>query len=313
MNQRYFIFEITTNCNHHCLYCYNIWKNGFVQPKSELRFSEIIRLFNKLEAETPYQGITITGGEPLLHPAIFETVNFLTQKGPSVALATNGSKLTPQICQNLAAAGLAHVEISLPAITSDRYTQLSGKDHLAEVKAAILSARKTGLKAIVTVVNTRLNQQQNGEIIDLSFAFGANAVALNRFVPRPHQSSLNQQLLPTAAELKAVLVAANQKAHAYPLPIILSIPIEDCVFPHANYPDLRFGTCACGQDKWVIDPAGNLRTCEQNPQILGNLFEQKFTELARRPEVSEFKNQTFSPTCHTCHKPLTCGGGCRFI
>ncbi len=119
--------------------------------------------------------------------------------------------------------------------------------------------------------------------------------------------------MPTAKELKTVLDIANQKAKKYGQNINISVPIEDCIISRKNYPNLNFGTCMCGVKKWLIDSVGNLRSCEQNTQIIGNIFEQNFENLANSEVSVNFRKNNLKINCKTCNLFLSCGGGCRFV
>lgn len=313
MIQPYFIYEITSGCTNSCIYCYNVWKKDKDYPKGELSLSGIKNLFEKLLGEITPEGIALTGGEPLLHSCILEVVSFLNDKKIKVGIASNGILLDEVITQKLVNKGVDYFEISLISTKQKTYNSLTQDNQLKKVKKALLNVKKYRAKLTVSFVITKLNLVEIEDIIDFSFAFSTDSIALNRFVPGGNGLKHLSKLQITGEDLKNVLSIANKKSREYNLPINITIPIESCIIDHRKYPNLNFGICSGGRKKWVIDPIGNLRTCEQNTRILGNLFNSNFSELSRLEEVNLFQHSNLKTTCNKCEQFRYCGGGCRFL
>jgi AdoMet-dependent heme synthase len=313
MTRPYFIFEITQRCTSDCLYCYNVWKQDGNYPIGEMSLPEIKLLFNKLSDETAISGVTLTGGEPLLRADMLEVVSFLSEKKIKVGIATNGVLLDEAVARKLTENGAGYFEISLPSIDDDNHSRLTRDDRLKNVRESIINVKKERAKLTVSIVLTKLNIRDLEETIDLCFAFSADGVALNRFIPGGESLKHISELQISAAELEYALSIADRKSEEHNFVINVTIPVEPCMVSHKKYPHLNFGSCACGRDKWVIDPIGNLRTCEQNPDILGNLFEHSFSELARSEAADRFQQANLKSGCSECERFRYCGGGCRFI
>jgi len=308
----YFIFEITPKCNLDCIYCYNIWKQNTDYQQKELSLDKIIFLFEKLSKETQIEGITISGGEPLLFKNLFEVLMFLKQKNIKLGITTNGILLDNLLINKLIDSGISYFEISLDSLNIDNYNYLTNDNQLNKVKQSILNIKQHNVSLTVSTIITAINLQDISNIIDLCFGFSVDFLSLNCFMPSGKGIINKEKLVPTNQQIKEILEIANCKAQKYKQRINISVPIKDCIILHNIYPNLNFGTCACGTKKWLIDSQGNLRICELNPKILGNLFEQNFQELKNSIEVKKFREQTFKKDCKQCNKFLECGGGCRF-
>lgn len=309
----YFIFEITPKCDFNCIYCYNVWKDKTDYQQSTLTLNKIEELFEKLSTETTIEGVTITGGEPLLYPDLIKVVEFLKNKGINVGLTTHGIHLSEDKIKQLIDAGVSYFEISLDALDENIYHKLTGDSQLDKVKSAILNIKKHKALLTVSTIITKLNLSEISKIIDLTFAFSVDFLSLNRFIPGGVGKKHVNELKPSIPELKEVLFIANEKARKYNFTINISTPIEDCIIPHSDYSNLNFGTCVCGSRKWLIDSIGNLRTCEQNPEIIGNLLNNTFQELYNSEMVNNFRQNNFKKSCTTCDYLTSCGGGCRFV
>jgi len=307
-----FVFEVTPKCNLSCRYCYNIWKTQDYLAGGELPLSGIELLADSISAAHPVS-ITLTGGEPLLRKDLCGIVHAFSDRGIRVGIATNGLLLDQETAELLKKAGVEWVEVSIPSLHPDRYEDLCGIVGPAAVKGAMLAVKSVGIRLTVSHIITSVNCDEAGVIVDLAYAFSADAVALNRFVPGGTGLS-NQHLLPTLNQLDSSLKKASERSLRSPgITVFTAIPVEDCILKHADYPGIKFGSCICGVGKWAINPAGDLRICEQSPHSIGNLLESPFAELFESQFIADFRDFNCRSTCPACASFSSCGGGCRFL
>ena len=306
------VVELTPRCDNDCIYCYNVWKQGSY-PQGELSGAELVRLLDRLLDETGARGVTLSGGEPLLHPDILDIASFLSKRHVRTGVATNGTLLDEDMARNLIDAGVGYFEISLVATDDATYGLLSRDDCLSRVRRAILNVKRHRARLTVSFVATRPNMSAVGDVIELCFAFSADAVAINRFVPTGRGLENIPSLDLPEQDLRTLLATADARSRELGIPVIVTLPVEPCIIDHASYPNLEFGTCACGSFKWVVDPLGNLRTCEQNPAILGSLLESDFATLSSLESAEAFRADNLGPQCQGCDMFASCGGGCRFL
>jgi MoaA/NifB/PqqE/SkfB family radical SAM enzyme len=71
--------------------------------------------------------ITISGGEPLMHPHLEEIVRRIRRHGILAGMITNGYLLTPQRIEHLNRAGLDHLQISIDNVMPDEVSKKSLK------------------------------------------------------------------------------------------------------------------------------------------------------------------------------------------
>jgi MoaA/NifB/PqqE/SkfB family radical SAM enzyme len=71
--------------------------------------------------------VTLTGGEPLLHPDLDELVRRVRVRGMLTGLITNGYLLLPERIRRLNAAGLDHLQISIDNVEPDQVSLKSLK------------------------------------------------------------------------------------------------------------------------------------------------------------------------------------------
>jgi MoaA/NifB/PqqE/SkfB family radical SAM enzyme len=108
-------------CNLACKYCNEF--DDFSKPVDiELMFRRVDKL-----AELGTSVITISGGEPLLHPQLDEIIARIRKHGMVAGMITNGYLLTAERIQRLNQAGLEWLQISIDNVTPDDVSKKSLK------------------------------------------------------------------------------------------------------------------------------------------------------------------------------------------
>jgi uncharacterized protein (DUF952 family) len=94
--------EPTRKCNLACLGCYR--END---PRGHKTLKEVRHDLDVFKRYRTVDGVSIAGGDPLLHPEIVEIVRMVARDGLKPIVNTNGLALTPQLLGALKAAGVA--------------------------------------------------------------------------------------------------------------------------------------------------------------------------------------------------------------
>lgn len=108
-------------CNLSCTYC-----NEFDDFSKPVPTPVMLRRIDRL-AELGTSVITISGGEPLLHPELDQLIQRIRSRGSIATLITNGYLLTPERIQLLNRAGLDHLQISIDNVRPDEVSKKSLK------------------------------------------------------------------------------------------------------------------------------------------------------------------------------------------
>src|SRR5215472_12290517 len=108
-------------CNLACTYCNEF--DDFSKPVPLLEMKR--RLSHLRSLGTTF--ITISGGEPLLHPDLDEIIRHIRALGMLAGMITNGYLLTAERIQRLNAAGLEHLQISIDNVLPDEVSKKSLK------------------------------------------------------------------------------------------------------------------------------------------------------------------------------------------
>src|SRR6202050_968464 len=108
-------------CNLSCAYC-----NEYDDVSKPVPLEEMLRRIDDL-ARLGTNIITISGGEPLLHPELDAIIGRIRHHGKMAGMITNGYLLMPERIQRLNQAGLDHMQISIDNVKPDDVSKKSLK------------------------------------------------------------------------------------------------------------------------------------------------------------------------------------------
>lgn len=107
---RLIAWETTAGCNLSCRHCRGA--STFEKPEGELTTEEAMRFIDEI-AQMGNPLLILSGGEPLVRDDIYGLAEYATGMGLRVALATNGTLVTPEVAERLRDVGIKRISISL--------------------------------------------------------------------------------------------------------------------------------------------------------------------------------------------------------
>jgi len=108
-------------CNLSCTYC-NEYDDFSPPVPTDVMISRINRL-----ADLGTSIVTLSGGEPMLHPDLDLIIAAMRRRGVLAGMITNGYRLMPDRIHQLNEAGLDHLQISIDNVTPDDVSKKSLK------------------------------------------------------------------------------------------------------------------------------------------------------------------------------------------
>jgi len=151
-------------CNLACEYC-----NEFDDFSKPVPIETMFRRIDKL-GELGTSVVTISGGEPLLHPELDEVIRRIRHNGMVAGLITNGYLLVVERIQRLNEAGLEWLQISIDNVNPDAVSKKSLK--VLDKKLALLAEHADFHVNINSVVGGGVKNPQD------ALTIGRRAMAL---------------------------------------------------------------------------------------------------------------------------------------
>ncbi|MBI3252449.1 MAG: GTP 3',8-cyclase MoaA [Candidatus Omnitrophica bacterium] len=162
----YLRVSLIDRCNLRCFYC---MPHGLLSPFREDELltrdetAEIISIF----AELGISKVRLTGGEPLLKKGVPELIRRIKKFSGirEVVMTTNGVLLKP-FAEDLKAAGLDRINVSLDTLNRENFKRITGMDKLEDVLGGMEAAARAGIGPIK--INAVLMKGYNDEeVMDL--------------------------------------------------------------------------------------------------------------------------------------------------
>ncbi len=168
----YLRVSVTDRCNLRCVYCMPPEGIPWCPHEEILRYEEI-EMIVRAAAELGISKVRLTGGEPLARLGLVDLVAMLTRVPgiDDLAMTTNGILLA-RYAEELKAAGLKRVNVSLDTLRPERFRHITRLGKLSDALKGITAARAAGLVPVKvnTVVIRGLNDDEVVDFARLTYA-----------------------------------------------------------------------------------------------------------------------------------------------
>jgi radical SAM protein with 4Fe4S-binding SPASM domain len=274
-------------CNFRCKYCFDRKKGYHDIMKFDL-FKKVIEDFKKFPQKLKV--VRMYGfGEPLLNPNFPAMVAYAKKSGvcESTDTTSNGSRLNPWLNRQIVAAGLDAINISVPAMTSEKILESTGAkiDFDAYVaNIADLYDHKEQLRINLKIINYTFTDDEKQFFYD-TFGDICDEIGIENAIPQ------------WDGQTEAGFNATNPDINVYYLPIIPAI-----VCPWIFYMSVIHANgdiCACFGDWHHDNLMGNIKT--------DSFFDVWNGELRKQLLIDHLTlHRDRHPLCDRCHITTLC-------
>ncbi len=257
------LVELTYRCNLDCVFCYNdLGLRG--RPMS---LEDYERLFEDL-ASLSCLHLTLSGGEPLVHPRFFEIAARGRKLGFVLRIKSNGHSLRGRLLERLKSEIDPFViEVSLhgaSAKTHDRQTRVAGS--FARLLGNLEEMLARGLRFKINSTLTRWNESEIDGMFALAARFGAPLTIDPDVTPRDN-GDFSPLAISATAEGRRRLFAYGRAADV--------ARQGDAELPAVDSEK----HCGAGSSGIAVDPFGNVYPCVQWRRPVGNLHERSIRDI----------------------------------
>jgi len=311
--------EVTNRCNLLCQTCPRTYFDR--EPLKSLSLDEFISIaeqFPNMERALLH-GI----GEPLLNRELPEIIKYLKGRNVEVIINSNGTLLTPQWQEKLIESGLDQYRCSIDGAKDETYARIRGADLLPKLRRGLAglveTKKRLGVhKPIVSIwcVATHENLQELPDLLQLSADLGVLEVYMQRLVyfasdtekqfgmarddlaifgqDQDEEDRIIEECTELSTKLGIKFMASggrdpiNSLAAARPSDFA---PWQACMRPWTTAYVTSNGNCLpCCISPFATDDYKSL--------ILGNLFEQSFSEIWNASPYQKFRTDLLSNHPH---------------
>ncbi|MDI7864156.1 pyrroloquinoline quinone biosynthesis protein PqqE [Rhizobiaceae bacterium n13] len=302
--------ELTHRCPLQCPYCSNPVE--LLKANLEMTTESWRALFDQA-ADLGVLQVHLSGGEPTLRPDLEALVRQLAGRGVYTNLITAGVGMPEGRIDDLAAAGLDHVQISFQGAFAPTTERISNHRGAHEKKIATAGqVRAAGLPLTINAPVHRHNMDEVPAFIDLALELGAERLEIAN-VQYAGWALLNRNaLMPDRASVERQVEVVRQAQEQ-----LYGILTIDFVTPDyfAMYPKPCMGGWA--RDAFVVAPDGTVLPCHAAGTIPNLVFERfgerDLAEIWQHsPAFSAFRGTSWmGEPCRSCDRKEIDWGGCR--
>lgn len=167
--------ELTSQCNLRCLHCYN--ESGASTHRiDEKSFRNIIK-----GIEDPMKvRVTLSGGEPLLHPELWKFIEILHQEGfREILIITNATLITKEVAEKLNEYGVS-MQVSLNGSCAIIHEQLCGTGNFEKTLAGLKALKAAGINRIlVRYMLAKFNSEDLVDFLTLMKSIGITHIEIS--------------------------------------------------------------------------------------------------------------------------------------
>ena len=276
-------FAITNCCIAKCSFC-NIWKQS---PKVFTETDQALRTIDRL-ADFGVSHLTLTGGEPLLHPSVIEFVKRATNRhvNNAVLVAAPRLLLRNDMIARLEEAGCDLVSISYDS--GDPETMAKSRqieNIMSDMEEAMNAMSKTHLKTMASVLIWNDNYDRLDEVCKAAGDMGFNVISLNYpTFSESHVYTLGGEGVNISrADVIRALEDAIKFKKERKYNIVNSIASMKNIINYLKDPRTAKYPCFGGERVLFVDWFCDVRPCMQLEHVMGNMMDIEEGDLKFPP------------------------------
>ncbi len=302
--------ELTHRCPLACPYCSNPLELD--QRTDELDTATWIRVFQEAAALGVLH-LHLSGGEPGTRSDLADLIGGAAQAGLYTNLITSGIGIDRPRLEQLAAAGLDHVQLSIQdtdEAEADRVSGYTGSHRRKRVFAAAVG--EIGLPLTINAVLHRTNLPRIREMTEEAIALGARRIELAHTQYYGWGLKNRAALLPDRSAVDAARATVAALRETTRGTIVIDYVLPDYF---ARYPKPCVN--GWGRQSLNVTPRGRVLPCHAAESIPGlefwNVTDRSLDDIwSRSPAFNAFRGTDWmQEPCRSCPRQEIDFGGCR--
>ncbi|HEB71765.1 MAG TPA: radical SAM protein [Nitrospirae bacterium] len=324
-NQLRLVFwETTAGCNLECVHCRRLdvarelMKNDLTTEQSKKMIDGLVKAGKCI--------LVLSGGEPLFRPDIYEIAEYADSVGLTVALATNGTLVTPEVARKIADSKVQRVAISLDGATPethDKFRKLPGSYDLAV--QGIKNLQAVGMETQINSTIAKHNVHEVEKLYENAIALGVEALHIFMLVPVGCGVQIAEDAMLDANKYEEVLnwfydisqegkIQTKATCAPHYFRIMRQRAKADGVSISVKSHGMAAMTkgCLAGQSICFISHKGEVFPCGYLPVEAGHVLKQEFADVWNNSKVfANLRDQDkLGGKCGVCEYKKVCEG-CR--
>lgn len=305
------LVQITERCNLHCAHCFvSSTRHG-----ADLSLADCRDLIFPRLRDARVERLTLTGGEPFIHPAILEIVEVAVESEMSVGICTNATRISDKQIDHLRSLGSVHINVSFDGFRAESHGRFRGD--VASFDTSVETTRRLAaaglLQGLLSTPNSFTTDADYRELTRFGVELGADYLLMNPLSAFGRGARSQRRLGANSEKMSAIAEAATTAAQGE----LEIVPIR---FPNETKP---LAPCIAGDIVYVFAD-GAVAVCpylvfaartaaskySDSEFIVGNILETDIAAALDNYHFHERFKVGSNATCSSCALTDSCGKGC---
>ena len=289
--------SITNRCNLRCRGCYAQRGNEPVQEMPLDLAKAVIDRLSDLDVFT----IALGGGEPFLHPQLFDIATHSRKAGIVPNVTTNGLCIDDETAKRCKVFGSVHISCHRPA-------------EMPRLEESVRFLKSAGIDIGLNVLVSADTYTELPNIWAWCARQRISRLLLLKFKMTTINSDCQDMVL-SAEQEQDLIPLIRQLSHRHSV-----MPMLDCSFFPAlacSRPDRRdleffdVNGCLGGNAILAVTIDGQFKPCSFCQNTCGDILALNRNLWKENEDLSDFRHRHLHAECNTCAYEDLCNGGCR--
>ncbi|MCL2311718.1 MAG: radical SAM protein [Firmicutes bacterium] len=324
-NLRFAQIEITGHCNFRCGHC-----RAKYLDKSNMHLEDIEKIFKFISDNKDIEFVLgISGGEPFLHPKLFDILLLAKQYDLNrIIITTNGSLVTDEWLDKLNALEISslRIQFSLDSCDENKHDEFRGAMGSFKMVLDLIKRIKNYANLSATIRTTIMPDtfKEVEKITELVYNAGAIEVSFS-FV-KPVGEAKSKELVITSQQRKELIERINflNKVYLGKMIVTSSDPLQILCKPIVKSEEktksgdkIILGGCMAGITTFNVNVNGEITPCSLMNAVICNIKECNnsddiYNKYVNSEVVKNLADRKIGGKCGKCEFSNTCGG-CRVM
>ena len=305
------LVQITERCNLHCAHCFVSSGNwGGHMRLEDLADKVLPRL-----AQARVQRVTLTGGEPFVHPQIMDICRLAAARSLPLGICTNATQTTDEQITELTGLGNVHINVSLDGFRPQSHGKFRG--NVGSFHTTVATIRKFAdaglLQGLLSTPNALTDVEEFADLCEFAVDVGADYLLMNPLSSFGRGVKSQGRLAADTDKMRAIHQVTERFRH------------QGVELVHIRFPNDDKPLAGCDAGKLIYVFADGLTAvcpylvfAARTPQsrypdtdfLVGNILDDDVTGTLDGYDLAGKLRMGTNATCTSCSMNTTCGKGC---
>lgn len=316
--------EITGCCNMHCKHCRADNEKNIFMP-----LDKINKIFDFASMHKSQNfNLTLSGGEPFLHPQFVEILKMAVKRGyKEIVVTTNGSLITDELMQSIDefSQGTITIQVSLDSIYSHEHDEFRGYEgaYNKAIEGLDIIKKYKNVHSSIRMTVKKETYEQMEDMVKIAIDKGCIRIGIGNIIPAGLGAN-EFTLTPKDKKNFLISLASMHNKYKNQIDITTEDPLKAVIqgSPWIDEDILKnelveglFGGCSAGIDCFNVDTNYNFTPCSVFRKTIVNLNDYEdlldLSEAYSQSEIiKKMCERVFDGKCNDCSHKRICGG-CR--